>query len=110
MTVYYNGKPLTPKMNQSIAEMLDDLGVSQDQCCRIVDWDTSLFCCMRFVEEFSEVSEDAIDFGTAARLGVDILIPSETDSDKGILGHKWVRFTYCPFCGRPLTARMGAMI
>lgn len=106
MTYYYNGQKMIPKMNQSIADMLDELGVSEKNRLKIIDWDTDLFCCMNFVDEFSEISEDVIDFHTKERLGVEILLPSEVDSDKGVLNHRWVRLVYCPFCGKSLRARM----
>lgn len=102
MTYYYNGEALKIPFGKCMADVLEERGVTREQQDRIIEMACDFTCCDEFEKAFGENRDHDIDFGTGELLGMSVLIPSEMDSDLGIIDHDWTTFRYCPYCGTPL--------
>ena len=102
MTYYYNGEALKVPSGKCMADVLEERGVTREQQDKLIEMACDFKCCDEFENAFWEAREQNIDFGTGELLGMEVLIPTEFDSDLGIIDHDWTTFHYCPYCGTPL--------
>ena len=102
MTYYYKGEALKVPFGKCMADALEEKGVTQKQQDRLISEACHFTCCDEFEKAFGENREENIDFGTGDLLGIDVLIPTGVDSDKGVIDYDWTTFHYCPYCGTPL--------
>lgn len=116
MNLWNGAKLKTPRSGNggSQVEQLMAHGMDYDEIGRISRWAHSekTKCCDR-IDELMNVIEEAVDYGTKEVPYYDVLTLTGfryRDDDmpsyptEPVL--KWIRFDYCPFCGRRLNWKM----
>lgn len=112
MIAYHNGTPIRLKEKQSLVEWLVEHNIPLERMETAINNSLSSdnACCDR-LWALDPFIEPDIDIGTMEILSFSVLMPDEyksrtEDTVLSEIGHEWVHWNYCPFCGKSLKRKI----